>query len=178
MYTAARQSWVGHWNRFQGHQRKQRIMILNYRTQRSRHRWQRLVWWGRREGGRTKQTDKVMSVCPFFSQKANFIWVEAMKKGWIEPGWRSISPSGVIIKRATGIILHDRQVFSFNASIHSLFPFELLFWGGSGRAGHRQYGNHSLARIVSQLGREKAGPEKANSLRWLGSISEKQLKLV
>ena len=82
-------------------------------------------------GQQPKQIDKVMSVFPFFSQKANFIWVEAMKKGWMDLAWVGSPASSVIIKTATGIILHDNSLFfSFNSSIHSLFPLRCCFEAG------------------------------------------------
>ena len=82
-------------------------------------------------GQRPKQIDKVMSVFPFFSQKANFIWVEAVKKDWMDPAWVGSPASSVIIKTATGIILHDNSLFfSVNSSIHSLFPLRCCFEAG------------------------------------------------
>ena len=82
-------------------------------------------------GQQPKQINKVMSVFPFFSQKANFMWVEPMKKDWMDPAWVGSPAGSVIIKTATGIILHDNSLFfSSNSSIHSLFPLRCCFEAG------------------------------------------------
>ena len=87
------------------------------------------------------KTNRQSHVClSILSQKANFIWVEAMKKDWMDPAWVDSPGRGVIIKTAPGIILHDNSLFFFlivQFILYFLWAL-VLRWGRARRLSQHQ----------------------------------------
>ena len=81
---------------------------------------------------REEKTNRRRHLCPVFvRQKANFIWVEPARGSLNRPWWLG-ALRAVIIKRASGIIPHDKPAFLLIVRFILRFLFTCCFRASGG----------------------------------------------